>query len=306
MQSVSTQIGGNQRQALQAMAQYGSQGVQAYQNAQDQIKASQQAALNSAIQQATSYGANPAAIGQITAALDAGYGGRVAGLQANQAAFQANNAGQQGTANNYFSQAQSSLPFLQNETNIQGAKLQQTAQQQAIDNALKEQTLQLDLQKAQNGGQLSPYDQFLEQQALAKQQDPNSIIAAQGGAGLLGNNLYNVNQQQSQQDISGAMSDSALGYAQANPDTGYANAGSSLGLPPGMAQQLGGQSPDAQNASYQSAYNDFSNAINGLGPDGTTKIKALTPQDAYNRLVQAYGPAVADKVATEYKTVKAF
>lgn len=122
-----TQIDTDKRNMLAAMAQAGSAGVAAYQQAQQAIAQQQQTAVQAALQTAAQRNAPPALQNELAANINAPYDRYRTDLEAARAYGTASNANLQAANAAYFDQARAAIPALRTYSQAQQAEAQAKA-----------------------------------------------------------------------------------------------------------------------------------------------------------------------------------
>ena len=137
--SAASKIDEQKRAVLAAMAQAGSAGKAAYEQARTRIAAQRQAALAAALGGADERGLNPELQAQLSAKITAGLDRQAADLSASEASY----AGQQSTigqaSDSYLSEAAAAIPSLRARSERQVAALRAKAEEDEADRQLKRQ-----------------------------------------------------------------------------------------------------------------------------------------------------------------------
>lgn len=253
----------NKANLLAQIGQQGSAALAAYQAAQGATAAGKTAAVKAALADAINRGATggtaqaPGEAGALTAPVAMPFDRASAMLGADQAARQSQFAGQAAGAGAYMDEAKAAIPALQAAVQQRVIAAQQALAQKAMADQQAQQIRDLQLQ-----------------QLLAKSQAPQTIgqiIAANGGAGLLGDQLYNTG---AAQGAALSANPSPADFASAN-QTGMPTDNSPLGI----VGLLGGNTPlgsgTAQSLAAQS-------------PAGVAAQKAATEQQLQQETSQAW------------------
>lgn len=148
----SGKIDENKRAMLAAMAQSGTAGAAAYQQAQAEIAAQQQAAVQAALGGAAQYLASPQQRSQMEATIGAPYQRYQADLSAAQAYGAQSRANQEAANSAYFEQAKAAIPALRTYSQAAAAEraAKDSLEQRRL--ALSERELELREQEMNSGG----------------------------------------------------------------------------------------------------------------------------------------------------------
>jgi len=311
-----TDINNSRAQLLAAMAQAGSAGKAAYDQAIQQVGQQKQDAVSQALKAATA-GEAPGTLAAITGMVSAPYDRTATDLGSAQASRAASMQERQAGANTYLDEALAAVPAMRNAAELHLADLRAKAEQQAqaaqTSEALKQMSLQLEsmrLQHAGSSGGLTPYQAWEIGQQEAKQGDPSTIIANQGGANQLGDLLYRQGSgfaaAKTPANVLANPAALLFGQSGGTPDAGtWAGAlGSQMGLPAPTAQQLAAGSPaskaDQANDAVRVAQNSIGQTARAGNPFGIPAGKTITAEDVLPIIASNYGLAIANQIATLY------
>jgi hypothetical protein len=134
-----TKIDEQKRALLAAMAQAGSAGKAAYEQAQARIAAQRQASLAAALDGANERGLSPELQEQLSSRITAPLDRQAADLSASQASYAGHQATIQAASESYLGEAQAAIPSLRARSERQVAALRAQAEQDEADRQLKRQ-----------------------------------------------------------------------------------------------------------------------------------------------------------------------
>jgi len=197
-----TKIDEQKRALLAAMAQAGSAGKAAYEQAQARIAAQRQASLAAALDGANERGLSPELQEQLSSRIAAPLDRQAADLSASQASYAGHQATIQAASESYLGEAQAAIPSLRARSERQVAALRAQAEQEEADRQLKRQLAEfgflrgqtdfendkvlaeLGLKKAELGFEqdLAKGDIDLQRAMLGLQGDELSLAAARARA----------------------------------------------------------------------------------------------------------------------------
>jgi len=150
--AASASVEEQRRALLAAVAAGGTQGRQAYQQAQAEVGALRQNAIRAALAEAGQRGAPQAVQDQISAQVGQGYDRQLSGMAASQGSRDAEYAQRGAAGNSYMDQVQGAIPVLRAQAQQQKEELQAKAMADAEERALKLDLGKMQLMKAMQGG----------------------------------------------------------------------------------------------------------------------------------------------------------